>query len=152
MEWLCGSAQFRVHFNWFSSEIDRNITTSTVNDIFLPFLDVLEDSIYFGIGDRKLLVAILITLWRRQRKKNCVNRSMVFDLIFEERLKKKRVNDKWETNERTNKQKVNWKHLKKTFHLSHLIEIPAIDNETWNWCLKSCKWNFDREQRIDRWW
>lgn len=144
MEWLCGSApeknvQFHVNFNWFSSEIDRDYNISS--ERFL-ILDVLEDSIHAGIDKRKLLVAILITL-RRSEEKNCSNQSMVLDLFSKKEWKKE---SKWKTHEQT---KSKWKHLKRTFHLSHLIEIPAVDNETWNWCLKSCKWNFDWEQRID---
>lgn len=42
------------------------------------------------------------------------------------------------------------KHLKKTFHLSHLIEIAAADNELKVVVKKSCKWNFSIwEQWID---
>lgn len=119
MEWLCGSApeknvQFHVNFNWFSSEIDRDYNISS--ERFL-ILDVLEDSIHAGIDKRKLLVAILITLRRSEEKTVWTNRwhSICF------RRKSEKKESKWKTHEQT---KSKWKHLKKTFHLSHLIEIP----------------------------
>lgn len=136
------SVSCECHFNWFSFQISSliAITTSSVND--LSFWIVLEEFIYFGIDKTKLLAVILITLRKRAKKTVRINRW--HSICFRRKSEKKRVNEKLNEQIKTKR-----KHLKKTFHLSHLIEIPAVDNETWNWCLKSCKWNFDWEQCID---